>query len=273
MLYFSELLSTLPPYKKDWLNIKTALEANNISHSLLKGTKDIWCRDYMPIKISANKFVSFNYDPSYLKKYPELKSYPPFVIQQNNIPGEIFYSDIVLDGGNVIKMRNKAILTERIYSENSKTSKTELISELERLLEAEIIIIPCYDNKTDMTGHSDGAVRFLNEKEVLVYNCEDDRELIDQISDVLVKHKLEPKTLSSYIDPKKKSSARGCYINYLEVGQVIFYPHFGNSEMDKKADIEFAQYFSAKTGYTIVPVKINTIAADGGVLNCISWDF
>lgn len=40
-----------------------------------------------------------------------------------------------------------------------------LLTELENLLEAEIIIIPSL--KSDMTGHVDGVVRFVNENTVI----------------------------------------------------------------------------------------------------------
>ena len=35
----------------------------------------IWARDYMPIQVSKNKFVRFNYSPDYLKDYPNYKSF------------------------------------------------------------------------------------------------------------------------------------------------------------------------------------------------------
>lgn len=34
----------------------------------------IWTRDYMPVQISRDKFVRFNYSPDYLKDSPEIQA-------------------------------------------------------------------------------------------------------------------------------------------------------------------------------------------------------
>ncbi len=53
----------------------------------------------------------------------------------------------------------------------------------------------------------------------------------------------------------------------METEQAIFLPVFG-VDMDSKA-IDTAQNIFNKT---IVPVNINEIAEQSGVLNCISWE-
>src|SRR4051812_14801141 len=37
---------------------------------IIQGTKDIWCRDYMPVQVAQDRFVQFHYCPDYLKGYP-----------------------------------------------------------------------------------------------------------------------------------------------------------------------------------------------------------
>ena len=54
---------------------------------------------------------------------------------------------------------------------------------------------------------------------------------------------------------------------FLETEQAIFFPVFG-VDTDSKA-IDTAQNIFNKT---IVPVNINEIAKQSGVLNCISWE-
>ena len=54
---------------------------------------------------------------------------------------------------------------------------------------------------------------------------------------------------------------------FLETEQAIFLPVFG-VDMDSKA-IDTAQNIFNKT---IVPVNINEIVEQSGVLNCISWE-
>ncbi len=41
-----------------------------IEYGIINGTKDIWCRDYMPIQIQDNLFVGYNYNPDYLDSEP-----------------------------------------------------------------------------------------------------------------------------------------------------------------------------------------------------------
>ena len=62
-------------------------------------------------------------------------------------------------------------------------------------------------------------------------------------------------------------SAVGSYLNYLETETHIFLPVFGNVQ-DEKA-IKCAKEIFNKE---IITVNINSIAKEGGVLNCISWE-
>ena len=74
---------------------------------------------------------------------------------------KLVYSDINLDGGNVVfsPSKEKVIISDRVFSENHGISESELAAKLEKLLEASLIIIPSL--KSDMTGHADGMVRFV----------------------------------------------------------------------------------------------------------------
>ena len=63
-VYFSNYLPTVCPelYK----NLQKILQDNNVDCRLLKYTNDVWCRDFMPIQTSENRFVSYKYFPNYL---------------------------------------------------------------------------------------------------------------------------------------------------------------------------------------------------------------
>ena len=58
-VFFSDLLPKKCPilYK----NLVDELGKENISYGLLKNTKDIWCRDYMPIQTDSNRFVLYRW--------------------------------------------------------------------------------------------------------------------------------------------------------------------------------------------------------------------
>ena len=65
VVYMSELLKT--NYPETCSRLIKILEMHDVKYAFLKGTKDIWCRDYMPIQTESGKFIQFKYDPSYLK--------------------------------------------------------------------------------------------------------------------------------------------------------------------------------------------------------------
>jgi agmatine deiminase len=59
-VYFSELLKNNSVYEESYNGIIRILDKHKINYDFLKGTKDIWARDYMPIQKevgSVNNFV------------------------------------------------------------------------------------------------------------------------------------------------------------------------------------------------------------------------
>ena len=147
--------------------------------------------------------------------------------------------------------------------ENWNYSSAELVQELEQLLEARVIIIPSL--RSDMTGHADGMVRFADENTVVT-----NAPLSPYGFETKVKKSLQNYGFNVIDFPyfySKGDSAVGCYLNYLETEKSIFLPVFG-VDMDSEA-VETAKNIFNKT---IIPVNINEIAKDGGVLNCISWE-
>ena len=149
-----------------------------------------------------------------------------------------------------------------MFSENPEYDKNTLLTELENLLEAGIIIIPSL--KSDMTGHADGVVRFIDENTILgnALSCNGYEQ---KVKKALEKHGISVVDFP-YID-SVGISAVGCYLNFLETERHIFLPIFGN-EKDKTAVKCAKEVFDKE----IITVNINGIAEDGGVLNCISWE-
>lgn len=265
MLYFSSLLKTNPIYQNAADRLFAALDLFNINYKFIKNTKDIWARDYMPVKTKSGRFISFRYEPCYLQNNPELRTdfykeiAPSFSIKN------LTYSNINLDGGNIVfsPSKEKAIISDRVFDENKNKSKNELINELKKLLEAQVIIIPSL--KSDMTGHADGMVRFIDENTVIGNASSLRYGLENRIKTTLKKNEIEVIDFPYFAS--KGDSAVGCYLNFLETEQIIFLPVF-NVDMDKDAINTAKDIFKKK----IVPVNINEIAKDGGVLNCISWE-
>ena len=265
-LYFSSLLKTNPKYPLSAENLFSALSDCNEKFTLFNGARDIWARDYMPVKTKSGKYVSFRYEPSYLANNPQLRTNFKTDIAPNFKVDNLVYTDINLDGGNVVfsPSKEKVIISDRVFSENPEYDKNTLLLELEKLLEASLIIIPSL--KSDMTGHADGMARFADENTVVT-----NAALSPYGFETKVKKSLQNYGFNvidfPYFD-SKGDSAIGCYLNFLETEQAIFLPVFG-VETDNEAINKAKSIFSK----TIIPVNINEIAVKGGLLNCISWEF
>ena len=149
MICLSSLLTER--YPADAANLTAVLETHGVPYRYLKGTRDIWLRDFMPVRTGSGHLVSFGYEPSYLADVPELRT----DFRKDIAPGlglPVIYSQINLDGGNVVysPSRRKAVVSDRILRENPDWDRDELRQELEMLLETEVILIPSLDS--DMSG-------------------------------------------------------------------------------------------------------------------------
>ena len=267
IVYMSELLKT--GYPETCERLIKILEKHHVKYAFLKGTKDIWCRDYMPIQTKSGKLVQFKYDPSYLKGKEEWEKSRSDVREVCKVNGfEPRFSEINLDGGNVLICDGRAILSNRIFSENPDMSKEELVNELSRLLECEIIIIPAEND--DMTGHADGMVRFVNKNTILGNTmAEEYKYWQDGMQKVIDKYNLKYIDVPFFVpkDPKHPYSAVGIYVNYLEVNNLIVMPIFGREEDQKAFDV-IQKAFPDKV---IEKIDYNDVAQEGGLLNCTTW--
>jgi agmatine deiminase len=269
-VYLSELLPQRHP--KFFKELKAILQRMGIECGPLPHTKDIWCRDYMPIQLLKNEYVQFRYDPVYLndsKKHKATITDPRKVCEASRIEPRV--SDIKLDGGNIVKSRNKAIMTERIFAENPRFLRKKLLSKLKTLLKVrQVIVVP--ECPYDRYGHTDGMVRFIDgivdEETVLVNDfSEESANFFSKFHRALSRQGLFPVLLPYTAYRNKGDDAKGIYINYLQVGKNVIYPTYGLKE-DALAHKVFSRYFGAN----VIPIRSNRIAKKGGVLNCVSWN-
>ena len=267
-VYLSELL--MDKYPKTCKNLIAILEKHHVKYSFIKGTKDIWCRDYMPVQNESGKFIQFRYEPSYLKgekEWEDSRSDVKEVCRLNNINAT--FSDINLDGGNVLICDGRAILSDRIFSENPNYEKDSLINELSKLLECEIIIIPA--QKGDYTGHADGMVRFVDRNTILGNKLADEYKYwqkgMQKVIDTYNLTYIDVPFITDIKDPKHPGSAIGIYVNFLEVNDLIVMPIFNRDEDRQVLEI-LQRTFPNKI---IETIDYNDVAKEGGLLNCTTW--
>jgi len=142
------------------------LNGYKIPFGFIANTKDIWVRDFMPVKVRDKAYVSFVYKPSYHKEEEDRKrrtNYRRDLIEKFPLSAED--SEINLDGGNVVfsPKRTKVIISDRVFSENIELYSKE-ISHNNAILVRELKIKGSGDNnsfseeRNDRTRRWDGAV-------------------------------------------------------------------------------------------------------------------
>ncbi len=266
-LYLADCLPEFQPAFTERLT--KVLQDLKIPYDFLSNTKDIWTKDFMPIQMSKDDFVQFTYDPDYLKplKYQHLRSDTDDVCRNIDLVPK--KSSIVLDGGNIIRAASKVGICDKVFSENQHLGKSQLTNELLGLLETDQIIFIPWD-RNDFTGHADGMVRFVDNNTVLINEpTNENHEIEKQLRSILKDARLDIIEIPYMptCDPTFVS-AKGLHLNYLQMKQAIIVPIF-NQSTDDKAIRLLENIFE---GQKIVAMDCNEISAEGGVLNCISWN-
>ena len=265
-VFFSDLLPKRCPtlYK----NITRILMNNDIDYRLLNNTKDIWCRDYMPIQTSEKRFVFYKYNPDYL----QTKYYQRTITDVNRIgnidylrkDGKVFDLDLVIDGGNVVRCDDKIVMTEKVFYENKDKSRNEVQRLLEEAFECDIIFLP-WDRK-EIFGHSDGIVHYVGDNRVLMTNYADfDAAKANKILKILEKY---VEVIPLMYKVKRKHERSWAYINFLQIGNLILVPQLGIPE-DEQA---LQQIMDAMPRCKMIGVPALDAVRKGGALNCISWN-
>jgi agmatine deiminase len=264
------LADSLPKkYSHFYKRFETLLSDCQIDFPLLSGTKDIWAVDYMPIQIAENNFTQFVYSPSYLETPEELESISDAENICKSMGLYVKKSNILLDGGNVIRTTDRVIMSTRVFKENPGIPKKQLIKQLQDTLEVDRLIFIPSDPK-DFTGHADGMVRFLDDNTVLINDYSREKSAFQRNFRIAL-HNAGLKCIEIPYNPysnKNNNQANGIYINYLQMEGVIIVPVFNIKEDEATVKL-FENNFS---NLAIKTIECNQIANQGGILNCISWN-
>lgn len=269
-------------YPEVFSKLCDCLLQHDISLEFVYYTTNIWCRDYMPVQIDRDRFVKFNYKKS--KKYPQLKVPPR---SWNHIPN-VKKTNIVLDGGNCVRRKNKAIITDMVFKHNPQYNRQTLEKKLEKLLEAEIVIIPCEPN--DDLGHADGAVKFIDDSTAYVNNYRSmNKPIYDRFMDQEIKvlnahgiscvpfpyayHKrprmTEKQFRKLYPDSDAWNSGWGYFVNMLIVKGLVVLPVFGIEEDAQTVNLIKRDF--PDSDYATIDCSRLSLA--GGLINCVTMNY
>ena len=227
VVFFSDLLSRKCPML--FQSITNALKEHNIAYGLLDNTKDIWCRDYMPIQMEDDRLIYYRYNPDYLqtpyyrRTITDVSSIESI---QHHFGQYAQFLDLVIDGGNVVICGDKVVMTEKVFAENKGKSPDEVRELLKCAFQCDIIFLP-WDRK-EYLGHCDGIIHYIGDNKVLLTNYDDFspyfyrkyRKILDSSFDVIpLKYKGSVKHRRSW-----------AYINFLKVENLVLVPRLGIPE-------------------------------------------
>lgn len=268
---FLYVADTLPKKYLTFFNrFENILKHRNVDFNFLPDTKDVWAVDYMPLQVEVDKFVRFLYQPPYLTKSKKsTKTISDVDKICNEIGIETIKSNIILDGGNIVRSNNKVIMTDRVFTDNPKLERNQIIREVHELLQIEkLYFVP--EQPGDFTGHADGMVRFLDEDTVIINDYKKEKSNFYRAFEIAIHNTGLNRVRIPYnvYDNKSNDQANGDYINYLQMDNLIILPTFG-LKVDDEVIRQFEDLFA---GQRIETVDSNEIANDGGVLNCITWN-
>jgi hypothetical protein len=177
-VYISDKLKEF--YPRTYSRLTKLFDDMEIEWGEIEGTKDIWIRDYMPIQISSENFVVYNYNPDYLKD-----SGVEYITDSQAIANRVLkhcnkeHYDITLDGGNVVTCAGHMVLTDKVFTENGrKKYDPEFCNYISAVLNSEVIFLPWHcenpnDPNADVYGHADGFIHWAGDNRVLMSNHRD----------------------------------------------------------------------------------------------------
>lgn len=261
-VYFSEWLKK--DYSDIYKGLSRILNKHNVAYDIIPNTKDVWCRDYMPLQLDKERYLCYEYKPDYLMKNANNRKYITDSLNVcRDIQLNIKETPLIMDGGNVVKVGNKAIMTEKVFVENPSMDEDTLKEQLEKQMESEVVFIPW--DRNEKYGHSDGIIKPISDNTILMTNYHDfDREYTNEVVKRL-SSKFEIETLSYKV--RKTAPESWAYINFLTVGKLIVLPALGKEE-DEQALSQIKRYYPE---CLVEQLNISDLVKDGGGLNCVSW--
>jgi agmatine/peptidylarginine deiminase len=293
-VYISECLETRHPDVA--LSMQLALKEAGVSVIKISGTGSIWARDFMPVKV-GDHFVKFRPKADTVKwpflEVPEKSWFNALCATIGMHDGKVIPSDIILDGGNVVRSpdgKRVIMCVQTLRDNKAKSERThrQVTPQLESLLEAEIIWIP--NEPFDDLGHSDGEVAWIDDRTVFVNDFRGMRDVAyhdyqQEVRRILRDRGIEAVPFPNAYDECREiteerfrkehpqadefNMAYGFFLNFLRVGDLVLYPEFGIDRDERCLDCLLDAWPDAKC----VGIDCGYLMEEGGGIHCISAEF
>jgi len=258
-VYFSEYLRQ--DHYPIFNCLKSILNTYNFEVKTLKQTKDIWIRDFMPI-VFDDMAVQYQYLPDYLIEDDNNKAYitnPEKPIKEVGI--KTYKTELVLDGGNIVKCNGTVIMTDKVFTENLHVTQEAFNTKFPNI--KKLVVIPKDPDKEEVYGHADGMVRFISDNHLLVNS-----QYPDNFKKKLHKRLRDAGFKTTELRVKVNTKYAWGYINFLHLDGLIIQP-----SINKINDAYIQAQLEALYPHTTVELcDALDLVKKGGVFNCVSWE-
>jgi agmatine/peptidylarginine deiminase len=264
-VYFSHLLPKECPIL--WSELKSHLDSREIEYAFLNYSKNIRCRDCMPIQTADDTMVHYWYYPDYLEKKCSQRTqsqvvYSNMYIAFPNVNHKPL--NLILDGGNIMLCGDVIVMTDKVITQNINYSRGQIIQMISDVFECDILFLPC--NKSNKFGHVDDMIQYLDNNKILLTSDSNMSSTYYQEIKKTLERKFEVIPLKYNV--KKKHKRDWSYINFLQVGNTVFIPCLNIPE-DRQAISQIQQVLPDNV--EVVGIPALEIVRKGGGLRSISW--
>jgi len=278
---FDRLIKALPSKLNLVVMTKTAEIASKVEKMRKKRTttlvnselSSIWLRDTAGFNLGSH-IVKPVFKPRYYRKFFEEAA---IIDSYNKIIHSILGVDmetlpLIWDGGNLVTNGKVGFITDQILSDNKKTHSEDQVKDIIRTsLGIEPVFLPTFPD--DPFAHTDGYMNFLD-RDTLAFSSYPSKWRKKELSYLTEIRTIARRHVKTVIDLKENPveemhgnvySAKGLYINFLKMGNLIFVPSYQDKETE---DHNFS--LLKKFG-KVIPIDCTELAAFGGLLHCISF--
>ena len=283
-VFYDELIRYVPETIEIRLFVKSRRVAEkvkqlrgNLDTFVNSNLRDIWIRDWSGFTDGQKLFKPI-YHPKYFRSEYHIADSINQTAYSLHSFMEVDNEDLglILDGGNFVHNGELAIITKRILGDNKKIGNEAKIRRImEETLGIKVVFVD--EMEGDDTGHSDGCFAFLSPKDLIIskypnnWKVEQNIEYLEKCTEEFKNkginvHRLE-ETPQIRKSKKEFSSAKGIYVNFLKLNDLIIMPVYkGLNTENERHNKEVLGKFGK-----IVTIDCTGLSEFGGVLHCISF--
>jgi len=240
---------------------------------------DPWIRDFSTIYTSNKGEIDVKYRPNYLSKWDARYIENSFDSWLSTTPiSKTSVRDIILDGGNFNHNgKNSAVISTRAWKDNQLGfwCENELVDYMKDKFGLDYIALIPYE-AGDVTGHSDGIVKWLSENVLAVGDFSSSPAFQTNLYEALEAGLSSDVTFVTvpYVPQDELwndwPSAKGVYVNAMTTSNAVYVPQFGLNEDSEALEIYEANVDSSKL---VIPIEVGDEAQMGGTVRCLTKQF